>query len=60
MRLRLRTVSSVLYSSLVLGLKHAPLLPGFYGKLVLIETGIEGVCHHCLVCKADQWGCFTL
>ena len=25
-----------------------------------VGTGIKGVCHHCLVCNADQWGCFTL
>ena len=26
----------------------------------IVATGIKGVCHHNLVCKADQWGCFTL
>ena len=25
-----------------------------------VATGTKGVCYHCLVCKADQWGCFTL
>ena len=24
-----------------------------------VTTGIKGVYHHCLVCKTDQWGCFT-
>ena len=25
-----------------------------------VATGIKGVCYPCLVCKADQCGCFTL
>ena len=28
--------------------------------LTSVITGIKGVCHQCLVCKADQGGCFTL
>ena len=27
---------------------------------VIVVTGIEGVCYHYLICKAGQWGCFTL
>ena len=25
-----------------------------------VATGVKGVCYHNLVCKADQWDCFTL
>ena len=25
-----------------------------------LKAHIKGVCHRCLVCKDNQWGCFTL
>ena len=48
-----------LYSSLVLGLKACTTTAGFLWQTSVV-TGIRGVCHHCLVCKAGQCDCFTL
>ena len=48
-----------IHSSLVLGLKVCTATAWFLWQ-ISVAMGIRGVCHHCLVCKADQWGCFTL
>ena len=27
---------------------------------VIVDTGIKGLCYHCRVCKANEWGSITL
>ena len=49
----------ILYSSLGLGLKVYTTTALFQWQ-TSVAIGIKGVYHHCLVCKADQGGCFTL
>ena len=64
MRLYLRALSPILYSSLGLGLKVCTTgIKGMHHPISMttsVATGIKGVCYHNLVCKADQWDCFTL
>ena len=49
----------ILYSSLGLGLKVCTTTAWFLWQ-TSAATSIKGVCPHCLVCKTDQWACFTL
>ena len=58
-RFVLELSSPILYSFLVLGLKTCTTTTQFLWQ-TSVTTGIKGMSHHCLVCKADQCSCFIL